>query len=145
MPVQRGNERVFRLQKDSLTCRAGFFKRIQAGVVPMEHHRQRAVFQIRYVDFDGVGLADAIQAANALLEQIGIQRQIEQHQMMGKLEIAAFAADFRADQHLAAGFLVGKERRGAVAFDQAHAFVEYRNKLPGRFFHRLRQIARGAR
>ncbi len=80
----------------------------------MEHHRQRAVFQVRYVDFDGVGLADAIQTTNALLEQIGIQRQIEQHQMMGKLEIAPFAADFRANQNLTAGIFISKVSGSAI-------------------------------
>ena len=72
--MQRGDERVFHLRKDGLTGRTSFFKRIQSCVIPMKHHRQCAVFQIGHVYLDGFRLADAIQPADALFQQIGIQR-----------------------------------------------------------------------
>ncbi|MNZ40271.1 hypothetical protein D3C78_577840 [compost metagenome] len=70
-------------------------------------------------------LADPVEAADALLEQVRVGRQVEQHQVVGELEVAAFGADFRTDQHLGAEFLVGEVRRGAVALKDAHAFVEH--------------------
>lgn len=75
--MQRGDELFFDFDKHRLSGRTGFLECIQALVVPVEHHCQRAVFEIRHVDLDGIGLADAIEAADALFEQIGIKRQIE--------------------------------------------------------------------
>ena len=48
------------------------------------------------VDHDVVTLADAIEAADALFEQIRIERKIPQDQMVRELEIATFRADLRA-------------------------------------------------
>lgn len=73
-----------------------------------------------------MSLADPVEAADALLEQVRVGRQVEQHQMVGELEVAAFAADFRADQHLGAELFVGEVGGGAVALKNAHAFVEHR-------------------
>ncbi|MNP52729.1 hypothetical protein D3C76_1471390 [compost metagenome] len=47
-------------------------------------------FQIGNVDLDGILLTDTIQSADTLFQQIRVEGQIEQHQMAGKLEVAAF-------------------------------------------------------
>jgi hypothetical protein len=52
------------------------------------------------MDLHSPGLPDPIEPPDALLEQVRIQRQVEQHQMMGELEVAPLAADLRAEQDL---------------------------------------------
>ena len=105
---------------------AGIEEGVQRLVIPLEQALLGAVLQVRYVQLDGVSLADPVEAADALLEQVRVGRQVEQHQMVGELEVAAFAADFRADQHLGAELFVGEVGGGAVALENAHAFVEHR-------------------
>ena len=64
-------------------------------------------------------LADSIKASYPLLEQIGIERQVKQNQMMRKLEVTAFAADFRANQNLSTVFFIGKPGSSPVSCDDA--------------------------
>jgi hypothetical protein len=45
------------------------------------------------VDVNFSSLTDAVKPANALLEEFGINRKIEQHEMMSELEISSFASD----------------------------------------------------
>ncbi len=75
------------------------------------------------MDPDRLFLADPVEAADALLEQARIERQIEEHQVVGELEIAALAADFRADEQLRAVRL-GKPRGVPVALNQRQPLVE---------------------
>ncbi len=70
-------------------------------------------------------LADTIETADTLFQQIRVERQIEHDQVAGELEVTAFRTDFRAQHHLSAAVLFGKPRRGAVAFNDGHAFVEH--------------------
>ena len=49
------------------------------------------------MDLDVLLLANAVQAPNALFEQFRIQREVEQDEMMRKLEITSFAANLRTD------------------------------------------------
>src|SRR6185437_14278506 len=56
---------------------------------------QRASTCCAVMDADVAALADAVEAADALLEQVGIERQVPQDDVVGELEIAAFRADFR--------------------------------------------------
>jgi hypothetical protein len=100
-------------------------------VVPVEKNRLRAALEVWDVDVDDLSLADAIEAADTLLQQVGIERQIEQDEVMGKLEIASLRTDLGADQQLAAIFPVGKEGRRAVPLQQAHAFVKEGGLDPG--------------
>ncbi len=79
-----------------------------------------------HVDRDVVFLADAVEPADALLEQIRIQRQVPQDQAMGELEVATFRADLRAQQQ-ARAVRLGEERGVAVALHDAQAFVETRD------------------
>ena len=75
---------------------------------------------------DSRGLADAVEPADALLEQFGLERQVEQHEVMRELEVAPLAADLRADEEPRAVLL--REPGGvAVALDQREAFVEDRH------------------
>ena len=64
--------------------------------------------------------------ADRLLESKSFQRQIEQHQLAGKLEVAPLAADLRCNQGLGVLFRVSKIGRRPVACDQIHRFVKYR-------------------
>ena len=118
---QRGTEAV--LQRVASRC--GGAERVQCLVIPFEQVLLRRVFQVGYVQLNGVLLADAVQATDTLFQQIRMGRQIEHHQMMSELKVATFTADLRTDHHLGTELLVGEEGCGTVALDDAHAFVEY--------------------
>ncbi len=123
--------------------RAGVEEGVQCLVIPLEQAFLRTGFQIRHVQLDGVLLADAVETADALLEKVRMRWQIEQHQMVAELEVAAFTADFRADQHLRAKLLVGEVGRGAVALEDAHALVEHSRRNAGAHAQRVFQIQGG--
>ena len=97
--------------------RAGVLERVQTFVIPAHQHRLGGSFQIRNVDLNIVGLADTVKTTDTLLQQIRVERQVEHHQVAGELEVAAFRADFRTQQHLSAGIFLGEPGGGAVAFD----------------------------
>nr|GFA26240.1 hypothetical protein [Tanacetum cinerariifolium] len=108
-----------------VTSRAGVEERVEGFVIPLEQALLRAGFQIRYVQLDDVFLADPVETTDTLFQQVGVGRQVEQHQMMRELEIAAFTADFRADQHLSAKLFVGEgvleiHRGFGVSADDQH-------------------------
>ena len=70
-----------------------------------------------------LGLADAVEAADALLEQLGVAREVEEDEVVGELEVAALAADLGADEEAGAvGF--GEPGGVAVALEEGEAFVE---------------------
>jgi hypothetical protein len=75
------------------------------------------------VDADGLSLADTVEAADALFKEAGVQREIEEDEVVGELEIATLAANLGANQELGAiGFC---EPGGlAVALHERKAFVE---------------------
>jgi len=123
--------------------RAGVEERIQRFVVPLEQALLRAGFQVRHVQFDHMFLADPVQTADPLFQQVGVGRQVEQHQVVGELEVAAFAADFRTDQHLGAEFFIGEVGGGAVTFEDVHAFVEHRGRDAGAHAQGVFQVHRG--
>ena len=50
------------------------------------------------MDLDERALPDPVEPADALFEQFGVGGQIKEHQVMRKLEVAALAADLRADE-----------------------------------------------
>ncbi|MNC05641.1 hypothetical protein D3C75_531310 [compost metagenome] len=68
--------------------RAGLLERVQAVVIPELQGALGSPFQIGNVDLDGILLTDTIQSADTLFQQVRVERQIEQHQMAGKLEVA---------------------------------------------------------
>ncbi|MNT94095.1 hypothetical protein D3C72_2357100 [compost metagenome] len=66
------------------------FKRIQPFVEPTHQHGLRGIFQERDVDLNIMRLANTVQTANTLFQQIRVKRQIEHHQFAGELEVTAF-------------------------------------------------------
>ena len=74
--------------------RAGVGKGVQALVVPVEQGFLAGIQQVGHMNFDGFALTDTIKAANALFQQVRVLRQIEQNQVVGKLEVAPFTANF---------------------------------------------------
>ena len=62
-------------------------------------------------------LVVTVQAANPLLQQIRVEGQIEQDQVMGKLEVAALAAYLRAHQGLGSVNFVGEIGGSAISLD----------------------------
>ncbi|CSB81392.1 Uncharacterised protein [Vibrio cholerae] len=71
-------------------------------------------------------MADTIQTPDTLLQQVWVERQIEHHQLVSKLEVTTFRANFTTDQHLRAALFLGKISRGFIALNDRHAFMEYR-------------------
>ena len=90
-----GQRRVHRARR-----RADRLEAAEPVAIPAQQYLARGTFEIRHVQFDGGALTDAIEAPDALLEQIGLAWQVEQHEVVGELEVAALTADLRADQHL---------------------------------------------
>ncbi len=122
---QLGQRLAIAAQQLAAIGRAGA-ERVQAFVVPARQHVLRAVVHGQDMDGDVVLLADAVESADALFQQVRIQRQVPQDQPMGELEVAPFRADLRAQQQARAVGL-GKVRGVAVALDDAEAFVEARD------------------
>lgn len=124
---QRRFQGVLGAQADLVARRVGLFEGVHALVVPVEQHLLAMVFKVGHVDADFLALADPVQAADALLEQIRVQRQVQQHQVVGELEVTALGADLGTDQRLGAVLAVGEVGRRPVPLDQVHAFVEHRH------------------
>ncbi|OPZ59404.1 MAG: hypothetical protein BWY87_01020 [Deltaproteobacteria bacterium ADurb.Bin510] len=96
---------------------------VQALVVPARQHRLGAASHDRHMDLNRCALADAVQPPDALFQHLGIERQIEEEEVVAELEVAALAADLGTDQD--AGAVVFGEPGGiAVALDEAQALVE---------------------
>ena len=101
-------------------------ERIESIAIPLHQHVLRGAGEGGGPDGDVVLLADAIETADALFEQIRIERQIPQDHVVRELEIAAFRADFRAQQQ-ARAVAFGEEGGVAVALHERHRFVEARD------------------
>jgi hypothetical protein len=96
------------------------FKRVQAFVEPAHQHALGRFFQVRDVDLDIVRLANTVQTANTLLQQVRVEWQVKHHQMAGELEVTPFRADFRAQQNLCAAILFTEPGGSAVALDNGY-------------------------
>ena len=92
-------------------------------VIPPGENIQVRVRDDRNVDVNVAALTYAVEAPNTLLDETWIDWQVEQHEMMRELEVAALAADFGADQEPRA---VGIRERGrtAIALNQRQVFVK---------------------
>ena len=123
--------------------RAGVEEGIQRFVIPLEQALLRAGLKVWHVNFDDVLLADPVQTANTLLQQVRVGWQVEQHQVVSKLEVAAFTADFGTDQHLGAEFFICEVGCSTVALKNVHAFVEDRCRNAGTHAQGVFQIHRG--
>ena len=73
-------------------------ERVEPAMIPLDHALFSAARDIRHMDPDRPGLPDAVEAADALFEQAGIERHIEEHEMVRELEVTPLAADLRADE-----------------------------------------------
>ncbi len=105
-------------------------ERAQALVEPAQQRMLRAAFEHAGVDVDVAALADAVEAADALLEQVRVQREVPQHEVLRELEVAALAADLGAQQQACAAG-VGEVRCGAVALHDAEPLVKARHRDSG--------------
>ncbi len=122
--VQQGQQARAKLVLQGVAGRAGVEKSVECIVVPLEQTLLRAVLQVRDVQLDDVLLADAVETTDPLFEQIRVGRQIEHHQVMGKLEVTALGTDFRADQYLSTELFISEVRGCTIALQNAHAFME---------------------
>ena len=94
-------------------------------VVPLEQALLAAADHVGHVNLHIVPLADAVEPADALLQQVRIGGQVKQYQVAAELEVTAFAANFRAHQNACSVFLAGKVRRRTIAFQQTHVAMEH--------------------
>src|SRR5581483_204670 len=75
------------------------------------------------VDRDVVPLADPIEPADALLEKLGVERQVVEHEVVDELEVPALAADLRAQEDARAVLL--REVGGvAISLHERESLVE---------------------
>ena len=133
------------LMLQGVTGRAGVEERVQCFVVPLEQALLRAGLKVRHMQFDHVLLADPVQTADPLLQQVRVGRQVEQHQVMGKLEVTTFTADFGTDQYLGAELFVCEVGSSTVALQNVHAFVKDRRWNTGTHAQGVFQIHRSFR
>ena len=90
-------------------------------------------------------LTDTIQTTDTLFQQVGVERQIEHHQVAGELEVTPFRTDFRAQQNLCAAVFFTEPGRGAVALDDGHPLVEHGGSNTFTLAQNLLQLQRGGR
>ena len=90
---------------------------------------------------DGALLADPVEPADPLLQQIHVLRQVVKHEMPGKLEIPPLAADLRAHQYPRA-IRLGEERRIPVPLQQREVFVEEHALHPRGLVQLVQQLLR---
>ena len=74
------------------------------------------------------GLADAVDAAEALLEAVGIPRQVVVDHQVRALEVDALARGIRGEQHLHLGVVLERLLR-VQAILAAHAAVDHHHRL----------------
>ena len=101
------------------------FERVQPFVIPARQHFLGTARDERHMHLDFRGLPDAVEPPDPLFQQFRIERQIEQDQVMGELEVPAFTADLRTDQNARPIFL-REPRRVAIALHQRKPFVKHR-------------------
>ena len=101
----------------------GLGEGVEAFVVPAEEDFFGGAEGVGQVEVDGAALADAVEAADALFEEIGVGGEVVEDEVAGELEIAAFAADFGAEEKSGTGCF-GKPSGLAVALEEGEAFVE---------------------
>jgi len=68
------------------------------------------------MNMDGIGLADSVEPANSLFQEFGVFGEVPKDEMVGKLEVAPFAPDLRAEEHTGT-FGIGKVGGLTIALD----------------------------
>jgi hypothetical protein len=99
------------------------FERVQSAMIPRHHRLLRTAGEVGHVNSDRLCLPNPVEPADPLLEQTRIEREVEQHEMMGELKVAALAADLGAHEELRTA-LLGEPGRVPVTLHQRHAFVK---------------------
>ena len=77
------------------------------------------------MDLNIVRLADTVQTANTLFQQVRVKRQIEHDQLACELEVTAFGTNLGTQQNLSTGIFFGKPCGCTVTFDDGHTFMEH--------------------
>ncbi len=98
-------------------------KSIQPFMIPAGDDLLAAPLEIGDENLNGLLLADAVEAADALLEQLGIGRQVEEEELVAELEITPLAADLRTDQH-PRSLCLSKPGGIAVALQQGEVLMK---------------------
>ena len=100
---------------------------IQAFMHPAHQDFLRAARDGGDMQVDFATLADAVEAADALFQHVGMEGQVPEDEVLRELEVAALCADFRGDQQ-ACALRVGEVGGVAIALQQVHVFVETRDR-----------------
>ena len=95
----------------------GSIKNAHSVVVKLDPYFFGATRHVGKMNMDGTGLADPVEPANALLEELGVFWEVPKDEVVGKLEVAPFATDLGTEEH-AGTFGVGKVGGLAVALDK---------------------------
>lgn len=82
------------LAEEFITAFEVGFDGVEAFVVPSGESFLWAAGGEGEVDMDGLGLADAVESTDALLEDFGVEWEVEEDEVVGELEVTSFAADF---------------------------------------------------
>jgi hypothetical protein len=94
---------------------------------------------------DCIALANTVEPTDAVLEDFGIGRKIEQHQMMGELKIATLASDLGTYQK-SRSILLREICRISIALDERQSLMEQRSLHSGMLaqpvLYSLRHFAR---
>ncbi len=100
-----------------------FLKSIECLVIPVGEHMGACAFLERDMNMDGRCLADTVEAADALFQQLRVVGEVEQDEVVGELKIPAFATDLGTNEQ-AGTVLLGEIGGVAVALEEGEPFVE---------------------
>ena len=105
----------------------GAFQRMGEGVeafrIPTGEDFVAGAAEVRDVDVDRFGLADAIESSDPLFQKLRVGGEIEEDEVVGELEVSAFAADLGTDEE-AGAVCFGEPGGIAVSLEEAEVFVE---------------------
>jgi hypothetical protein len=87
----------------------GAIKYAHSVVVKLYPYFFGAMGNVGEMNVDGAGLADTVEPANALLEELGVFGEVPKDEVVGKLEVAPFATDLGTEQY--AGPFRGRQSR----------------------------------
>ena len=76
----------------------------------------RSSWNVGNMNMDGIGLANSVESADPLLDELGVFREIPEDEVMRKLEVTPFATDLGTEEY-AGPFGIGKVGGLAVALD----------------------------
>ena len=89
---EQGGERRAEFADDLRGAVQVFFKSAQPLMIPARHDFRSGAGRVGHVDADGRGLADAVEAADALLEEFGVGGEVVEDEVVGELDVAALDA-----------------------------------------------------